>query len=361
MYARIEGVPPRTPEAPTRKFRILVVDDDHDIVNLLKQWLTMEGYEVLTAESGSEALRGIPALRPDLVLLDLMIPPPDGLEVVRAIKKDRLMSTIPVVVMTVKRDVQTKVESLRTGADDFIVKPFHFDELDAILRASLKKRYLYASLERSNRQLREANDKLLKLSVTDDRTNLLNDRYLNRRLAEEFKRASRYGSPLSVIMLDLDHFKRINDKYGHGCGDQVLKRFGQVVIESAREIDIVGRFGGEEFLMILPNTNGIRAAIVAERVRKAAEGRVYKYKEFLIRVTTSAGVASYPANTKVRSAADLLKAADAALYRAKEVSRNRVMMDRASMPSDIINGDLSSIFKASYDGTLPTKTEDTDN
>lgn len=358
MHAEIQGTPARPPVAPTRKFRILVVDDDRDSVDLLIEWLSMEGYDTFGAGSGAEALQRIARDRPDLVLLDLLIPPPDGLAVLRAVKKDRAMSAIPLIVMTVKRDVASKVEALKSGADDFIIKPFHFDELDAVLRASLKKRYLYSSLERANRQLREANEKLLKLSVTDDRTNLLNDRYLRRRLQEEFKRAVRYGTPLSVMVLDLDHFKQINDKYGHDCGDQVLKEFGRVVIENAREIDIVGRFGGEEFLMILPNTSGIPAAIVAERVRKAAEEHVYKYKEFLVRVTVSAGLASVPANREVRTEVDLLKAADNALYRAKQASRNKVILDRASMPSDILDGDLSAIFRASYEDGLNRPPED---
>ncbi len=358
MQPEVQGTPSKPGAAPTRKFRILVVDDDRDGADLLTKWLAMEGYEALSAASGAEALERIGRDRPDLILLDLLIPAPDGLEVLRAVKKDRMMSTIPVVVMTVKRDVRSKVEALKSGADDFIVKPFHFDELDAILRASLKKRYLYASLERANRQLKEANEKLLKLSVTDDRTNLLNDRYLRRRLAEEFKRAVRYGTPLSVMLVDLDHFKQINDKYGHDCGDQVLREFGRLVTENAREIDIVGRFGGEEFLMILPNTDGIRAAIVAERVRKAAEAHIYRYKEFLVRVTVSAGIASVPANRDARTEADLLKAADTALYRAKQASRNKVILDRASMPTDILEGDLSSIFQASYEDTLANPPED---
>ncbi len=358
MQAGVQGTPPKTQAAPTRKFRILVVDDDRDSVDLLTKWLTMEGYEAFSAFSGAEALDRIGRDRPDLVLLDLLIPPPDGMAIIRAVKKDRVMSAIPLIVMTVKRDVRSKVEALKGGADDFIVKPFHFDELDAVLRSSLKKRYLYASLERANRQLKEANDKLLKLSVTDDRTNLLNDRYLRRRLQEEFKRALRYGTPLSVMMLDLDHFKQINDKYGHDCGDQVLREFGRLVTENAREIDIVGRFGGEEFLMILPNTDGIRAAIVAERVRKAAEEHVYRYKEFLVRVTVSAGIASVPANQEARTEADLLKAADNALYRAKQASRNKVIVDRASMPSDILEGDLSSIFKASYEDSASHPPDD---
>ena len=341
--------PPRTPVAATRKLRILVVDDDRDSVDLLTQWLTMGGYEVTSAGDGQEALSHVQSDRPDLVLLDLAIPPPDGMQVMRAIKRDRVMSTVPVVVMTVKRDVKSKVECLKSGADDYIVKPFHFDELDAVLRSSLKKRYLYTSLERANRQLRDANERLVKLTVTDERTNLLNDRYLKRRLGEEFKRAQRYGTPLSVAMLDLDHFKEVNDKYGHDCGDQVLREFGNLLTASARTTDIVGRFGGEEFLMVLPNTDGIRAAIVAERVRKAAEEHVYKYKESLVRVTTSAGVASVPANAQVHDENELLKAADQALYRAKQASRNRVILDRASMPTDVLEGDLSAIFKASYE------------
>jgi two-component system response regulator MprA len=137
---------------------VLIVDDDQDSVDLLSRWLAMEGYEVLSATNGAEALQRIGNDHPDLVLLDLLIPPPDGMAVIRAVKRDRGMSTIPLVVMTVKRDIKTKIEALKTGADDFIVKPFHFDELDAVMRASLKKRYLYTSLERANRQLRDANE-----------------------------------------------------------------------------------------------------------------------------------------------------------------------------------------------------------
>jgi diguanylate cyclase (GGDEF)-like protein len=361
MDAPPQGTPARSAGASARKFRILVVDDDQDSVDLLAEWLGMEGYDVQSANDGTGALQRVSTQRPDLILLDLLIPPPDGLEVIRAVKRDRDASTTPIVVMTVKRDVASKVQALRAGADEFIVKPFHFDELDAVLRSSLKKRYHYTNLERTNRQLREANEKLLKMSVTDDRTNLLNDRYLSRRLMEEFKRAQRHGTPLTVILLDLDHFKQINDKYGHDCGDQVLRSFGKIVTDSAREIDIVGRFGGEEFLMILPNTDGIRAAIVAERVRKAAEENVYKYNEFLIRVTVSAGIASYPTNRALRTETDLLKAADDAMYRAKQASRNKVIIDRASMPTDIMDGDLSSIFKASYEGPLPIKPEERDD
>jgi diguanylate cyclase (GGDEF)-like protein len=359
MQNEIRTTPPRQQPAPaTRRFRILIVDDDRDSVELLREWLAMSGYDVATAATGREALQKARTTRPDLILLDLLIPPPSGFEVVRALKRDRVLSAVPIIVMTVRRDVKSKVESLRTGADDFIVKPFHFDELDAVLRASLKKRYLYASLERANQQLRDANERLLKLTVTDERTNLLNDRYLRRRLHEEFKRAQRYGTPLSAAMVDLDHFKKINDKYGHDCGDQVLREFGALLTQNARTTDIVGRFGGEEFLMILPNTDGIRAAIVAERVRRAAEEHVYRYREFLVRVTVSIGIASYPANSRIGDEDALLKSADDALYRAKEASRNKVMVDRDSMPADLLQGDLSALFRASYEDILPRRKDE---
>src|SRR3989442_3645378 len=121
MQGELTTTPPKSPTVATRKFRILIVDDDRDSVDLLTEWLTMGGYEVTSARDGQEALRRIQSDRPDLVLLDLLIPPPDGMHVMRAIKRDRMLSTIPVVVMTVKRDVKSKVECLKSGADDFIV------------------------------------------------------------------------------------------------------------------------------------------------------------------------------------------------------------------------------------------------
>jgi diguanylate cyclase (GGDEF)-like protein len=132
-------------------------------------------------------------------------------------------------------------------------------------------------------------------------------------------------------------------------------------VDNAREIDIVGRYGGEEFLMILPNTDAIRAAIVAERVRKAAEEKVYRHREFLVRITVSIGLASIPANQSVRTDADLLRAADEALYRAKQTTRNKVMLDRASIPGDILEGDLSTIFRASYEDILTTPRDGEDH
>ena len=342
-------------ESDSNKVRILIVDDDAESLELIWQWLALQGHDLMIARSGREALEKIHGSPPDLILLDLKIPPPDGLEVARSLKQDPATRTIPLIVMTVRRDVQSRVECLRVGVDDFVTKPFHWDELDATIVSALEKRRLYTALEEANQRLQAANSQLVQLSVTDDRTRLYNDRFLRQRLSEEFKRSMRYGTALSVILLDLDRFKKVNDRYGHESGDAVLKQFGEILVENAREIDIVGRYGGEEFLMVLPNTDGIKAAIVGERVRKATEDHLFQFQDQILRVTTSAGISSIPTNRDVREEEQFLRAADEALYRAKEAGRNKVIVDRASMPSKILDGDLSPIFNASYEEDTPRR------
>ena len=341
-----------------QKVRILIVDDDGESLELMWQWLALQGHDLAIARSGREALERIRSSSPDLVLLDIKQPAPEGLEVARALKADPATRTIPLIVTSVRRDAQTRVECIKLGVDDFVTKPFHWDELDATLQAALEKRRLYTALEEANQRLQAANTQLMKLSVTDDRTRLYNDRYLRQRLSEEFKRSLRYGTALSVILLDLDHFKAVNDRYGHEFGDAVLLQFGGILVDSAREIDIVGRYGGEEFLMVLPNTDGIKAAIVGERVRKATEEHLFQVQDQILRVTTSAGISSIPTNREVREEEQFLRAADEALYRAKEAGRNKVIVDRASMPSKILDGDLSPIFDASYEEESPRRRRD---
>ncbi len=334
---------------PAKKVRILIVDDDADSVELVWQWLALQGYDLMLAHSGREALEKVRSTPPDLILLDLRLPPPDGFEVARILKRNPETKAIPVIVMTVRKDAESRVECLRIGVDDFVTKPFHWDELDATVQSALEKRRLYTALESANLQLQAANSRLLKLAVTDERTNLHNDRYLRQRLSEEFKRSLRYGTHLAILLLDLDRFKKVNDRYGHDCGDSVLREFGEILVDSARETDIVGRYGGEEFLMVLPNTDGIKAAIVGERIRKMTEDHLFRYQDQIVRVTVSAGIASVPANRDIREEEQFVRAADDALYRAKEAGRNKVIVDRASMPSKILDGDLSPIFNASYE------------
>jgi len=340
------AAPPRTVRAPT----VLVVDDDDESRDLLSSWLSMEGFQVVTAADGRQALERVVRQRPDVVLLDLLIPPPEGKDVLRAIKQRPATSDIPVVVMTIKRDVTNKVQCLNNGADAFIGKPFQFDELDAVLRSCLRKqRRSNHAYEDAIRKLREANEKLARLILTDHRTGLFNERHLKKRLREEVEVSQRYGADLSVMMLDLDHFKRVNDNYGHDCGDQVLSQFAKLLADNARAIDIVGRFGGEEFLMILRNTDAVRAAIVGERIRRSAAEKLYSCGERQFKVTVSAGIASIPTNAALKNDDQVLKAADDALLKAKQATRNKVMVDPGSLPRAIVEGDLSAIFEASYE------------
>jgi len=344
--------------AAPQKVHILIVDDDGESLELMWQWLALQGHDLAIARSGREALDRIRSSPPDLIMLDVKLPAPEGLEVARALKADPSTRTIPLIVTSIRRDAATRVECIRLGVEDFVTKPFHWDELDDTLQAALEKRRLVTALEEANQRLQAANTQLMKLSVTDDRTRLYNDRYLRQRLSEEFKRSLRYGTALSVILLDLDHFKSVNDRYGHDFGDAVLLQFGEILVDNAREIDIVGRYGGEEFLMVLPNTDGIKAAIVGERVRKATEDHLFQVQDQILRVTTSAGISSIPTNREVREEEQFLRAADEALYRAKEAGRNKVIVDRASMPSKILDGDLSPIFDASYEEEPPRRRRD---
>ncbi|MCZ6669460.1 MAG: GGDEF domain-containing protein, partial [Acidobacteria bacterium] len=206
--------------------------------------------------------------------------------------------------------------------------------------------------------LQEANRRLTRLTETDDRTRLYNDRYLRRRVEEEFKRSQRYDTNLSCMILDLDHFKEVNDTHGHECGNEILASFGQILLANAREIDVVGRYGGEEFLILMPNTDGIQAAVLGERIRKATEENVFHFMEAQVRMTVSAGIGSFPTNRSVKDENDFLRTTDAALYQAKNRGRNKVILDRGSIPAAILEGDLSSIFNASYEEMkrIPRKT-----
>ncbi|MFQ5718516.1 MAG: diguanylate cyclase [Acidobacteriota bacterium] len=309
---------------------ILVVDDDADTVGTISDWLTRQDYRVVSASSGKEALSTAHDRRPDLVLLDAGLPDLDGITVASRMRADRRTALTPIIFVTGRKDTKHKVACFEAGADDYVTKPFDFVEVETRLRAVLKKKELRDELQRANRALRRANRSLKKLLITDEKTKLHNYRYFQERIAEEFRRAVRYESALSCIMLDLDHFKDINDTLGHRIGDQVLEEFGRILTDSAREIDLVARFGGEEFIVILPHTDGPRAFTVAERIRRNTVSRTFVSSEAPLKISVSCGVATYPANADIKSEEDLVRAADEALYVAKNDGRNRTVIDAKS-------------------------------
>ncbi len=308
--------------------RVLIVEDSRTQAEWLAQVLSREGYEVHIAADGREAIKRVRSDPPDLVLLDMILPDMDGLEVLRIVKARSEDQFIPVILLSVKSDLDSRVAGLRIGADDFLAKPFADAEIQARAAAMLRIKLLQD-------QLRSAKSQLEKLSVTDGLTGLYNHRHFEDRLREEFRRCQRYSDPVSLLMMDLDHFKDVNDLYGHPFGDRVLRETAELLRTSVREPDICSRYGGEEFAIILPKTHLQGALTVAERIFKALRQKTYPLevsgeasKPSAVRVTASAGLAFFPSKD-VTTPELLVKFADEALYRAKREGRDTICLYQA--------------------------------
>ena len=310
--------------AASTKKKILVVDDHEDNVEVLRARLESRGYEVEGAMNGQEALDTVSRWYPDLVLLDVMMPDMDGLEVVRRLKANPALPFIPVIMQTALDSTERIVAGLEAGADDYVTKPINFAELEARVRSLLRIKKLQQDLGDREKELSEMNDKLLRISLTDGLTGVDNRRALEQRLHEMFEHSLRLHEPISVVMCDIDHFKKVNDTFGHQAGDEVLKQFANILKEEAREIDRVGRYGGEEFLLLLPGTVLDAAVTFAERLRQKVDAHTFSYEGGTLNRTVSFGVASWP-HPKIKGREAMLKAADDALYVAKETGRNRVV------------------------------------
>ena len=309
---------------PESKTRILVVDDHEDNIELLRARLEARGYLVESANDGQAAIDAVLKSPPDLILLDVMMPKVDGIEVVRQLKANKDLPFIPVIMQTALDSTENKVEGLDAGADDYITKPINFAELEARVKSLMRIKRLQDSLEARERELSEMNDRLLYISMTDGLTGVDNRRALERRLKDMYEHSLRLHEPIAVVMCDIDRFKSVNDTYGHQAGDQVLKEFAQILMSEAREIDRVGRYGGEEFLMLLPGTVLDAAVTFAERVREKIEKHTFSYEGGTLNRTMSCGVSAWP-HPRIKDQDGLIKAADDALYVAKETGRNRVV------------------------------------
>ncbi len=304
--------------------RILVVDDHEDNVDLLCARLEARGYIVITARDGEQALLEVEKAPPDLILLDVMMPKIDGIEVARRVKANPALPFVGIIMQTALDSTESKVEGLDAGTDDYITKPINFAELESRVKALLRIKELTLALEQKRRELEEANQQLLMVSQTDGLTRLSNRRHLEERLSEMYEHATRLNEPLACVMCDLDKFKSVNDTYGHQVGDTVLKQLADILREQAREIDRVGRYGGEEFMLLLPGASIEDAAHFADRLRKAVEAHTFTFEGGSLQRTISLGVSSWP-HPDVRTADSLVKAADDALYVAKETGRNRAV------------------------------------
>ena len=297
--------------------RVLIADDDRISRHRLRAMLSKQGYEVTCAEDGEEA-RHILAQdnAPQLVLVDWMMPGMSGIELCHLVRQQRRGAYVYVLLLTARDNQEDILQGMRAGADDYVTKPFDAHELMMRLHAGQRVLDLQARLL--------ATQHTLEVQATHDAlTGLLNRRAIMDALDREASRANRTGEPLAVVMCDLDHFKRINDTYGHPVGDQVLKEAASAMRSWTRRYDSVGRCGGEEFLIVMPGCGWSQAASAAERLcKRIAEARTCTLNGH-VPTTLSLGVAvSHPTNALTPDA--MLKAADGALYRAKALGRNRV-------------------------------------
>jgi two-component system cell cycle response regulator len=300
--------------------RVLLVEDDPVQANATKKILLGGGYEVLWSQDGINAVKTAKLMKPDIILLDVVLPGLDGYEVCRLLKLDENAKGIPVIMLTAKKALADKISGLRIGADDYLPKPYNELELNARIYASLRTKALQDELRTKNEQLEELLGKVEYMAITDALTGLYNRRRFHDVLSKEFERSRQYGTPFSLVVLDIDHFKKVNDEYGHQTGDTVLREISNIIIKGIREIDTASRVGGEEFMIILPNTGRDNAIIGTERMRKAIER--YLFPGMDRPITVSIGVAGLP-DPGLASEDRLIRCADYALYRAKQNGRNR--------------------------------------
>ncbi len=267
---------------------------------------------------------------PDLILFNVGMGDTTGIDLMRRLKalfKDR---EVPFIFLNDSDDPDTIAETFRAGAFDFIRKPFSYVELDARVQSALSKKDIYQDLQ-------EKNDRLRKLSVTDSLTGLYNHRYLVEQLERSFNLLTRFNRPFSFIMLDIDHFKRINDQYGHITGDQVLIILSNTLTANRRNTDIVGRYGGEEFGLLLPEIPSEKAERVSKRILTDIRALTFtpQHKPGLnIRISVSLGVASCP-DVKIATSEDVIHMADQALYKAKELGGNTIIQNRNGLFTEI--------------------------
>lgn len=310
---------------------ILIADDEIAIRELVGEILEGEGHDVTLAEDGEDALEKFKRTWHEIVFSDFRMPKMNGIELLGAIKE--INENTQFVIMTSHASINNSIDALKLGAFDYILKPF--DDLDVVTDAAnraianlsgiRRQQDLVNTLARKNQDLESLNKEFRELAIRDGLTGLFNYRYAQERLEEEFDRATRFERELSVLFIDLDHFKFFNDAHGHQAGDEVLQILSGLMTKSVRESDTLARWGGEEFIVIALETTEEEACLLAERIRKSVTEHAFPNAEHqpLGMISLSIGVASRSSATE--SYEKLLRLADDAVYSAKDAGRNRTV------------------------------------
>ncbi|AJY75700.1 diguanylate cyclase [Paenibacillus beijingensis] len=291
----------------TASGRLLVIDDDDVLRSYLRSRLELDGYTVMEAADVESAKKLLREWKFDLVMLDLMMSPQSGYDLFEYLKEDATLKWLPLIVLSGREDLQDKVQCFYLGADDYVTKPFQYEELSA---------RIYGLLTRSKN--------VENMAFRDPLTGAYNRRYFDHQFSAEIQRVERYPAPLSVVFIDIDRFKQINDAYGHAVGDMVLQGLAHLLQRSVRGSDLVARYGGEEFVLMLPATGGHEALRLMEDIRQQVHGAVIaRDEESEYRITFSAGICEWLPGL---SREECLNRADKAMYDAKHQGRNRVLL-----------------------------------
>ena len=287
-----------------KKPKILLVDDEEDILKVVSRRLESDGYDVSTALGGEPALRILEKEIPDLIILDIMMPDINGLEVCRRIKEMKYVSAVPVVFFTVKDSVEDKIQGYKQGVYDYIAKPVDHRELSARINSVLRI------------------DQYCKdVSLKDDLTGLYNYKFFQIQFAHTFDLCKRYSRAFSLVIIDVDNFKHVNDTCGHLCGNILLEKISEKLKDGLRIVDVITRYGGDEFALILPETENEKANIVVERLKKEVGNIIFDYDGKKIETGLSFGLATYSKDINTKEA--MFDIADKNMYAEKERSGSK--------------------------------------
>jgi diguanylate cyclase (GGDEF)-like protein len=338
---------------------VLIAENNAEDARLMVEALQGQGYRILQASNGGDTLRILAEEEVHIILLTTSLPDIDGYELCRQIRKSHHETPLQILLLSTVRQEEEIHRSIEVGSDDFLKKPFDMNELQARVMAAymrwqsqanlIKEREFYRiavaeeerlsslvldqnrnlkeayeKIRRLNEELEKANKELELIAAYDSLSGLLNRRSLFHRIAVEIDRAIRLELPLTGLMIDIDHFKDINDNYGHQCGDIVIREIGARLQNGLRKYDYAGRYGGEEFFVVLSNSTETQAVRIGERFRKEMEACHFSYNSDEFHVTVSIGIASYRTG---ESQENWIDRADRAMYQAKQAGRNRIMAD----------------------------------
>jgi two-component system, cell cycle response regulator len=346
LAAAPAATPATTPAgtaAPTQEnkgntcLRLLVVDDDHSTVMYLQRLLQAQGYEVHVACNGRDGLELALDIHPHIVITDWVMPEMDGIALTRALRNSRFGRSMYILVLTTVDDEAKLVEAFDAGADDFLAKPPRPRVLEARLGAGRRVIQLRRELEEDREEIRGfasglavTNRRLREAAMLDPLTEFPNRRYAMERLDQEWASALRNSRPLACMVIDVDSFKHVNDRYGHAAGDAVLQKTAEVLKQSARAHDVICRIGGDEFLVICPDTEGSAALQCGERLCRAVAATEVEYSSHRFNGSVSVGIAARDDGMPDPKA--MMRAADHAMYQAKHAGRNRARVHRPGNP-----------------------------